>query len=167
MEILGYIVSGLVSVFTAIIILSLQSRINKKRVFKAFYSEIESNLNSAQRILPLAEQFTKQGTKRKYTDKSITHFDLQCLHTYLYEEFKRAGYLLLLNKETRELLEETYTLISSHNYQTEKVKDREIDFSSLQAMKLSILPRFGGYTERIKKLIEKLKLLKEKVRRYI
>jgi hypothetical protein len=163
MEILGYIISGIVSVFTVVIILSLQSWINKKRVFKAFYSEIESNLNSAQRILPLAEQFTK----RKYTDKSITHFDLQCLHTYSYEEFKQAGYLLLLNKETRELLEETYTLISSHNYQTEKVKGREIDFSSFQAMELSILPRFGGYAERLKKLIEKLKLLKEKVGRYI
>lgn len=167
MEILGYIVSSIVSVLAAIIILSLQSWINKRRVFKAFYSEIESNLNSVQRILPLAEQFTKKGTKRKYTDKSITYFDLQCLYTYSYEEFKRAGYLLLLNKETRELLEETYRLISSHNYQTEKVKGREIDFSSLQAMKLSIFPRFGGYTERLKKLIEKLKLLKEKVGHYI
>ena len=85
------LITGLISVFTAFIILRLQEQRNKKRMLNAVYSEVESNLSLAQKILPLAEHFSKKEKRKGYRG---TYFDLQRLHTYSYEDFRRSGYLL-------------------------------------------------------------------------
>lgn len=136
----------------------------KKKIFKALYGEVESNLSLAQKVLPLAECFS--GRDKTKTHMDITYFDLQHLHTYSYEDFRRSGYLLSLNGKARELLEEVYELIFSHNHQTDTIRSQEVDYSSYVAMVATIAPRTGGYSERLKILIEKLKLLREELKPY-
>jgi len=165
MELLGYVISGMVSVFTAIIILKLQAWTSKKKIFKALYSEVESNLSLAQKVLPLTEYFNRKDEPKAH--KSITYFDLQRLHIYSYEHFRRSGYLLSLNEKSRKLLEEAYELIFPHNYQTGTIRSQEIDYSSYPAMVATIAPRVGGYSERLKILIDKLKLLREELKPYV
>jgi hypothetical protein len=155
LELFGYIISGIVSVSTAIIILRLQSWFSKKQAFKALYGEIESNLSLAQKVLPLAIYFSKKDKREEYT--SSTYFDLKPLYTYCYEDFRRSGYVSSLNQNARELLQEVYELITSHNYQTEILRSQKI----LE----SIFPRIGGYSERLEILIDKLKLLREQLRK--
>ena len=62
-EFLSYLISslasGFISVSTAIFILRLQEWRNKKKTFKALYSEVEGNLNIAQKLLPMAESITQ------------------------------------------------------------------------------------------------------------
>jgi hypothetical protein len=164
MEIWSALITASASILTAIIILQLQNLFSKKKIFKALYGEVESNLSLAQKILPLAEHFTQKKEKEKHLG---TYFDLQRLYTYSYEDFRRAGYLLSLDSKTRELLEEVYELIFSHNYQTERIRSREIDLSSYEASILSLIPPIGGYSERLKRLIEKLKLLEQELKPYI
>ena len=105
MEILSVFITAAISVFTAIIILQLQNRIHKKKTFNALRSEIESNLSLAKKILPLVENISREGSKKEHMG---TVSDLQRLHTYSYEDFRRAGYLLSLNRKAKELLEEVY-----------------------------------------------------------
>jgi len=62
---------------TAFIILRLQEWRNKKRVFKAFYSEVESNLSTAEKLLLLAESLSK--TVKSVVTKFDFHSDLSCL----------------------------------------------------------------------------------------
>ena len=165
MELLGFIISGIVSVFTAIIILKLQAWTSKKKIFKALYGEVEGNLILAKTVLPLAEYLS--GRDETKADMGITYFDLQRLYIYSYEDFRRSGYLLSLNGKARELLEEVYELIFSHNYQTDTIRRQEIDYSSYVAMIATIAPRIGGYLERLKILIDKLKLLREELKSYV
>ena len=85
------LITGLISVFTAFIILSLQEWRNKKRMLKAIYSEVESNSSLAEQILPLAEYLNKENKSKEYMG---TFFDLQFLYNSSYEDFRRSGYLL-------------------------------------------------------------------------
>jgi hypothetical protein len=152
-EFLSYLISslasGFISVSTAIFILRLQEWRNKKKTFKALYSEVEGNLNIAQKLLPMAESISSNSGQF-----IGTVFDLQRFHAYCYEDFRRSGYLLSLHDEARQLLEEVYELIFSHNRQTD-----------VQVFEL--IPRLGGYSERLRTLIEKLKELKEHLRPHV
>lgn len=156
------LVTGLISVSTAVAILRLQEWRNKKRMLKALYSEVEGNFATAEKVLPLVDSFTDK-TKKPIGTKS----DLQNLHTHSYEDFRRSGYLLSLNEKARQLLEEVYGLIFCHNDQTDRLKNQELEFSSPQALMLSLIPRVGGYKERLEKLIQKLKLSKEELKSYV
>jgi hypothetical protein len=161
---LASLISALISVSTAIIILSLQERRNKKRILKAVSGEIGSNLSLVKRLLPLAESLS---SKYGFVEYKSTIFDLQSLYVSSYEDFRLSGYLLSLNQKTRELLEEVYKLIFSHNSQTEMLRSQQIDFSSPQTLVGTLAPRIGGYLERLQVLAEKLQLLQEEFRRYI
>jgi hypothetical protein len=152
------LITGLISVFTAFIILGLQEWRNKKKLLQAVHSEIGSNLSLAKKITPLAEYISASD---KTKECKGTKFDLQSFHVSSYESFRLSGHLLSLKQKTRELLEEVYVLISSHNSQTEMLKNQQIDFSSYEAIIATLAPRIGGYVERLKVLTEKLQLLQD------
>jgi len=160
-SLVGAFITGLISISTAFIILKLQEWRNKKRVFKAFYSEVESNLSTVKKLLPLAESLGK-------TVKSVvTKFDLQNLYIASYEELRRLGYLLSLNEKVRALTEEVYGLISCHNNQTNELMNQQFNFSNPKALMLSMIPRLGGYKERLEELVQKLGVLKEELKSHI
>jgi len=163
LPLISALITGLISVITALTILRLQEWRHKKRMLKALYSEVESNLGLTGKILPLAEHFSKKDNGKDYKG---TYFDLQHFYTYSYEDFRRSGYLLSLNHEARQELEEVYTLISSHNHQTDILREHKVDFSSHEATISSLFPRIGGYSERLEILKNKLKLLQEELRCY-
>ena len=155
MEIFLYLISGLVSVSTEYIILQLQRWYEKKKHFEALYGEVETNLNIAESLLPLAESFS--GKKKKIFG---TVFDLQRFHVYCYEGFQRSGYSLSLNKESKQLLERVYELISSHNCQTDILMN-EIDIGT--PLPLPIM-RTGEYSQRLNALIPKVKTLRDQLK---
>ena len=149
------LVSGLISVSTAVIILRLQEWRNKKRLFRALYNEVEDNLSIAKAILPHVESISSLGKRYVVTgsvDKTV--FDLQYFRTYCHQDFRRSGYLLSLHEKARQLLEEAYELIFSHNLQTRMFLHEPI-------------PRSKGYSERVKILIDKLRQLKKELKPYI
>jgi len=158
------LISALISVFTAVIILSLQEWRSKKRVLKAVYGEIVGNLRLVKKLIPLAKSFS---SKDGFIEQKSTVFDLQSLHVSSFETLRLSGHLLSLNQKTRDLLEEVYKLISSHNSQTEMLISHKIDFSSPQTLIGTLAPRIGGYIERLEVLREKLQSLQEEFRRYI
>lgn len=127
----------------------------RKKIFKALCSEVECNLNTAKKLLPIAQSIGESRISRAIGTSTI--FDLQRLHTHSYEDFRRSGHLLSLKVETRLLLEEVYELIFSHNNQTNTITHQEI--SDI----LSLIPRIGGYSERLETLTKKLELLKNKL----
>jgi len=161
-EILPSLLSPLISILAAFIILKLQRWYEKKKYFNTLYSEAESNLLIAENLLPLAEAIS--GKKKESLG---TVFDLQRLYTYCYEDFKRSGYFILLDEKTRNLLEEVYEIISSHNSQTNVMIMEQMNIP--EYIKLGIPPpqRTGGYTERLTSLIPKLKDLRDYLRAYL
>lgn len=138
-------VTGIISVITAIVILWLQRRENRRRIIYALYNEIDCNLNLAQKLLPIAKTFELSRKNHQYT-----YFDLEYFYNNSYEDFRHSGYFKF-SGQSKQLLEEVYRLISSHNTQTDIIIHGDFP------------PRTRGYPERIKKIIEKLQSLKKEL----
>jgi hypothetical protein len=140
-------ITGLVSVITAIVILWLQRHDTKRRIINALYNEIDCNLNLAQKLLQIAEAFESHGRHHQHT-----YFDLEHFYSNSYEDFRRSGYFKFSGmSSSKQLLEEVYRLISSHNTQTDIIIHGDFP------------PRTRGYSDRIKMIIEKLQILKKEL----
>lgn len=138
-------VTGIISVVAAVVILWLQRRGDRKRIIYALYNEIDNNLDLAQELLPISETFDCPRDNSQHT-----YFDLKHFYNSSYEDFRRSGYSKF-SRKIKQLLEEVYRLISAHNIQTDCI------------IHGGFPPRTGGYSVRIKIMIEKLQFLKKEL----
>jgi len=155
MEILSFILGAVATVLSAFVILYGKEWMDKKRLLKSLYGEVEDNLALAKNVLPKVKSFSS-----RFGSASV--FDLQRLHTYSYQDVRRSGYLLSLPKDVRLLLNETYELIFAFNRQTEaNIYSTPFVPGTLSPMP----PRTAGYLEKLEKIIQNLKVLTKVMRK--
>jgi len=121
------------SVAIAFTIFRLQRNAERRKLFKALYSEIGLNRSIA----------------KEQVGKPDLVFDLSPFYTLAYQNIRATGELLALPRVLRQQLEEAYEMIYAHNRQLPAA--------------MEILPRNRGFYEGAGKIAKKLESLQKEM----